>query len=745
MQTPPSSYDPRTFDVYTQAARAALLFSFPGPRGLPEGPDAFASVTTALRENFFATSSRSLKPIYVDRTESQSVESALRSRRGVILLGERGTGKSTVLYASLLGLGALNLEWLSRYGLSANDIDIVVDDSRWHVHFNCNHLTASDLAAVGGANEYMFRRVYHRLLDNQDASLAKRWKLWRLRESDIYAEARNAMLADGLTPDALNTDISLKGLVSAADESFVALSYDLKFRELIQFMQSDGTIEITICIDNADHLASEHQKALVDSMVALRRASTTAFGFAIALRPESWRRIDTGQFRGDATVSCIELASLPSDENLRVVTEVITRRLERITSDPIRAELVAAVAALEVSDDPGKLAEEVLDATLGFIRYFLEDSEANRDERIRTAEIRTLFHEWYNNSIRLVSLGLVGFVTELLQDVNPVFPLRLWSSRAQNFTWSQMRPKELVQIESLARTAVYHHLITHTQAHLQPGIKLADSNIMILTSRRTRVERDDAPFLYLKLRVLQRLLKIEAEAGQRGKQVNVGRLVRHFRDRFGVAQHEVFLGLAELTYPRFPDDLGLLRIDRLAAVDLTGTKPQAVANDISNHDHVELLPAGRLLASRLVYTCEFLFLSLAHSGHYSLLGRMGGDAAMPTRRDFRNTHQRVFAAATFVQKVLLPTFLQEHPGLIGSDSRVVIQDTYQADRLRHYSTSFGVGPGDWLLSRMVGGIRRHAGERYESDEYFEVRTTLEEVDGFIQRLDLASDAWRERM
>ena len=107
-------------DVFVQATRASMLFSFPGPsvRGTNnEDLDTHGYVTRLMQRQFLKSSHPGGQAILVDRPEIDHLASNLRSHRLCTLVGERGSGKSTILFGALSQLGALSKEFLSDYGI----------------------------------------------------------------------------------------------------------------------------------------------------------------------------------------------------------------------------------------------------------------------------------------------------------------------------------------------------------------------------------------------------------------------------------------------------------------------------------------------------------------------------------------------------------------------------------------------------------------------------------------------------
>lgn len=725
-------------DPFVQAVRASLMFSFPGPKlGIDPSDqpstDVFKEVTRELKRSFFVgTPDR--PPVLVPRNEIGMLTSLIKSGRGTLLVGERGTGKSTIIYAALESMGALGRTFLRETELRESDLSKPVDDSYLHIHFNANLETSGFRDAAHPGNVFLV--FLYRVLSAQvqDVVSARLWDRWRVGDpdlnspgSDAFVDFRTELTANEID---MKTWAGSEALTPALQSRWHAC--DAKWRdapirgralELIGFLISALKRTPIICVDNVDHLPTQTQVALVRELMELRRSTRVPFACVVAARPETLESISV-PMSGDAQFSALKAEkTLLGESDFRLISDVISRRLSRVVSGlqlAMKAE-GAPNTAVDLSVKKAEL-ELVLESTTAMIaRYLVVDSD-NEDVNYQNQRFIDYFVEWYNGSIRAVASSFTDFISDLLQDQNPLFEFRKWAKRTARYLEENGRKKPNERLYELVRTAIFYHLLDESVSVWAEKRHSAKSNVLVLLPGLNSASQK-LPFHFLELRVLQ-LLKTKGR-------LTVREVSELFVTHFQVNPASVHRAICTLAVPRFSDDMGLVRLDQLANQDLGAYSLDELCGLVSPETRVEIMPAGSMLAGTFIYTCEFLFGTLIHGDHGGLIGFHRFQTA--SKRDFRNSHLRALGASRYLEKVLLPVFKKEHPYV--RNPEFVVLESERQGRLTSYHQLFGFGPNRWMIQRALDGVRSHVGLAMKTDAYLDVRGSREPVEKFCEVLD----------
>jgi hypothetical protein len=718
-------------DTFVQASRAAMLFSFPGPSlkaQMPDDIDTHTFVTRLMQRKFLRSATAGETPLLVHRPEIDNLASSLRSHRVSTLIGERGAGKSTILFGALSQLGALSHELLEQFGIDDPDASSAADSDILLVLYNANFTYRDSTEVLTRTDPAFLDRVYSSLLRSSSSpEMARKWEIWRITNLDFYADFHAALSSHTNEPLTLETWIGVGSLPSILSASWTEA--DRKFQQsepldrclaIIQHLGLNLDKRIIIALDNVDHLPTEVQVAMVESLVLLRRRSPTNFGAVTVLRPESEAAI-VPLLTGDAQSDVLRFERLKlADRDFEIIGEVITRRMLVLVSQEF-------IAFVNRDDERLKqFTELVISSTIGLIQNFFTFGRSRDSINLENEEYVGYFVDWYNGSIRFISISLVDFVTNLVRDVNLAFTLKLWVAGVSNIDSKKER-----RLRQLLRTGILYHLVDHTCRGMSTLTAPLPPNVLLLEPAvQSASTNPQFPFLFVRLRVLQRIFTAHGE-GQ--ESIKVRQIVREFREKFNARPELVVSSIADLAYPRFADDSGLIRVNDLAHLNL-GRKPiSEVATMITEDMSVELLPAGRLLVSHLVYTCEYLYRALV-SGPYFSEFKGGNVEVEASIRDFRNSIQRVRGASYYLEKVLLNAFSAEHPYLTRSSDEPV-READKLRRLEAFQLMFGFRQHDWMLTRAAKGIRKHAGGSLDRDEFRDAREALHHVETFCASLD----------
>jgi energy-coupling factor transporter ATP-binding protein EcfA2 len=688
----------------SNAVYAALGYS-PSKRA-PKHDDVYAFVTRLIEARFWSE-------IFVERPEIRNILFQLEKGQIVIVSGERGTGKSTALWAAVQELDQSPAGGNGRGG--PKTVLAMLDANQY----------SSDLGTPAQAAATVNRQIYVALkaagVRDQDG-----WIAYRYREDRSFETLRDSFAQDGFDPQTTAEWIELGRMTEyvrvreGCNLKFDHASTTDRLRTLLGFIADHEGCEPLIVIDNVDHLKNEVQrecaKALFDIMAS--DPSRSRIRGAIAVRRENRDAIqaslDTAMRSPDVSIGALSLKHEVFEKpSARLTLEYIDRRfailreqatinqiLRAIDTDKLEPLRQAAIPTTKSIESFFVVLLELISVVL-CNAFGLDESTSSADNR----EFAAAVHQWHNGSLRECGASLASLASDIVQDQTNMYELQPLMREIID-TRSLPRERRRTRLHRVSRSLLYRHLIFWGACDGAPP-----ANVMVFDGTEEQIS---PPIYFLKLRILQYF------AARRGMRAHVGAVHRHLGE-LGIGPERLDEVLRELASERAPEDSGLIRVPGIGESDAGRLDPDAV---------VQLLDAGKYLVRELYVKTEYLFWSAVSSPK---MRAAVGLRREPEASEIQDEVFRATIAARFVEKHLVAGFRREHPYLTGLTDEWPLERARQ--RLALYERLFGFGVGRWFLSECCSSMRGFIHTHEEPRAFAEAAAAIDRV----QRLGFTLD------
>jgi len=633
--------------------------------------DTYALVTRRVEERFW-------DEIYVERPEMRQILFELDKGQIVVITGERGTGKTTAIHATIRELRA-----------------VVADPSQLHLTclFDAGEYSAdleSPTAATYTIHQTIYSDLYAQAIHSEPAPM-EAW-LFFLYEHDASFEALRLLVGhhklqptDASDLDAVIELLECHAMVGDGYRAFAAQTPSTRLRTLLRFLHQTTDCDVLLIIDNVDHLDDSVQCLCARELFTVLTSSPDRVRGAIAVRPENYERIQA-ELDTAARPPRVALAQKPwlhqvlSRPSVGLTMAFITRRLAVVRDPEITALVLAAIpndrlqalaaeTGIAGATDPESYLD-VLTKVLEYLVYDVFSTDAAEGELATDNRSFVQYvHLWHNGSLRECARSLVLFVEDVLTDATHMYRLpdlmrTVLDSKAEPELARRQR------LRRVTRSLLYRHLLFWGSVDNENP----PANIMLFDA----IQEDSTPPLhFLRLRLLQYL-------ANRERRVTVGQIQSDFA-RLDVKPERISQGLRELAVHRSPDDTGLVRIDG-APADPDAALPPTAA--------ITLLDAGRFLVTTLCMSTEYLFWSAVSP---RITHKQAGTPAKVTIDDVQRDSFRSKVATSFLEQDIVARLKDEHPyleGPVGQWTRAKARE-----RLLLYERFFGFRREAWFLDQ----------------------------------------------
>ncbi len=618
-------------DPIVHGFELALTYAYPTQAPGARHSRVSKEIVSALHVNFFQPEEDA---VYIDRSGAAvKFSTRLRSVYPILLIGHRGSGKSTVIQKHLTSC------------VRPRDVDVLDDSCRTveTIYVNLDR----DVLLLR-KHETVCEHVFNRLMKRIERDRTVSDLFWAVVVSEMMAtvEVLDPLHAPGTTNMSDLVDFWLlverHGKSEAAKREILGkYNYHQLLFLLLRFMHRYCHHEVELIVDNIDDLAATVQVETAATLFSIHAAcrgdrqilfdqildreptiaqdqTTIPFHCAIAVRVENESRI-LEKLNNSHLVATENIGSSAMSIEVRddeFLVDFYDRRIRALELPSVRD---AIVSELEASDQLQELlvhlkyrsAVELLDAAVGALRHLATPGIPDVTGKSYEASLREDLSRWCNYSLRKMSRVVAQLVRTLLMGTDPgISASSVFSDMPRNVT--------------LLRTAFFRQFV-------------------LMDRGRRAVEYNRRPHIYsgrvasgkichLHLRLLEMLDRTP------GKSLSIGSIlvmIERLDQRLGCNAELVHQALADLTGPLDRDDDGLVRSDTR-----TGTYPESRDATVQ----LTLYEAGRFLARNLCNTIEYLYWSalFADREDFDIWG------------DGRKTSRRHLQAMCFVLRLLSP-------------------------------------------------------------------------------------------
>jgi len=720
-------------EVFTSALDAAFGYS-PSGKAPEHHSDIHARVQREIETHFW-------RQVYVDRPEAREILFQTEKGQIVIIVGERGTGKSTAIEAA---------EQVLRGGREAvgDGTGPEPPPNMTIVRFDANRFEG-EMAEPKAAAQTMCRELYALLEESIPKDEQADWSAYCYGHSRDYDELKRRVKQDGFDPHNAAEWSELLSLpdyqpaLAASTHRFAEATNSARLQTLLTFIGSETVREPLLVVDNVDGLDNPVQRHCARKLFQVLGSSGWRVRAVVAIRPENRDAIREAlnTARRPPEVHMLPPANDSTDYTFeRPTAELTLRFIERRVAVVRKRALINAMLASIAEARARELAERAslttsrdvdtffsvlleLMSIMMFNVFGADERDAGREEdAIFARALRT----WYNGSLRECGASLTAFASEILQDRTHMSDLRDLLRTVIDGRNTPQGARHF-RLRRLSRSLLYRHLVFWGSSGGKPL-----RNVMVFDGKE---EDTDPPIHFLRLRVLQYLAN-----RQEGREtVNATR-----RDigKLGVSTSrvdDVLRGLAatRLAGEENGDDAAaavaaevhadarLIRIDGLSA----GTPWK-----LKGESMVQLLDAGKFLVNELYVTTEYMFWSALDS---SAARHAVGIHREPEPELAQSDAFRATIAARFVRTHLLRLFRSEHPYLDGLTEEWPHERARK--RLKMYEDLFGFEPGRWFISDCCKSMRNFIPGSDPGGEFTEAKRIIADAERRGSMLDAIMD------
>lgn len=631
-----SSTDQGQMQVISAAIHAALGYT-PLQSTSHTNHDVYSYVSSEIGRRFWTD-------IYVDRPEIRDIIYTLQTGQVAIIAGERGTGKSTALQAVTRELK----------GSSPAPTPIPVNFLTGLVDTNVFREDMHDAASVA---DVIHRELYAELKVQITDRIGIMSFLYET--DDSFVEFQTTLDYEDIhldTPEEWRLfaeEKKYRGLIKTGIAAFAHASPSHRLRALLGYIGGRTPLEPLLIIDNVDCLLDNELAARCGFVLgSIIQSSQFRVRGAIAVRPETADAIQHGL----DTLPRPHLITMqrPLTPNGQHEQTDVTRRFlanrfavlrdARVVKN-IRKSLEATnalgVAKRVDRDSFGNFFDRVLKLLDLMIYDMFRDDEPDEDFRQDNSEFIRALNDWHNGSLRECGLSLATFASDILQDKQHMHELRFLFESAEINSEEDARGRRAA-LRRITRSLLYRHLLFWSTPPADP--EHPPENVMVFGGN---YEPTEPPLHFLRLRILQYLCR------RQRMRATVAEIRRDLQ-RLGAERERIDAALQDLAVKRTQDDAGLVRIEGVSDVPGTGK--------IRGGAIVQLLQAGRFLATELYVTAEYLFWSAVHTEAAFEQAEVPREVTSLT---IQSDAFRTNVATRFLELYLGEKFQKEHPYITG--------------------------------------------------------------------------------
>ncbi len=595
--------------------------------------------------------------IFVDRPEIHEIARLLTLRRLLILVGDRGSGKTTILKKLELDLALVN-----ESPESATNVTLRYYDFKQY---------SGSLEAEDGAKEtvcdIVYSDLYKHFLSGRHDDLWQ-WHVFLVRRCRKYRILRESIELYEKTDSnddwrsALETERyrDVKQRIEQDNPPSATETLDLFFRFLLEELGQ----HCVLIIDNIDQYKISIQDEVVTKAFELSAIDPPAVTPLVAVRTTSLDRLAS---EGGTEIPYL----LKKIDPTRQMVELHTEPTLVATFMKRRLDFLASVEASELFQ-PGDL--RTLAKALGlesgdaFIGAHAVAFDWLRRE-IAKVDVVSSVALWHNNSLRTTATHVFNLLNAHVTNRDPLFQYKdiIASTTVDSRSIDHPGARSL-------RTVVYRRLVLGGRCPPEePETKLLFRDLQSATPSRH--------LFFPLLKILQYL------ENRPGGRVEYSQLVADF-DSLGVSHRSLFDDLLSLLSRRGFDISGLIYIDK---------DPKRVSMNMPSNTMIEIVPAGRFMIDPLSTSCEYLFWCAIYADvDEPLFKKMFGKPKIELK-DIYSDEFRLRTATTFLVDGILPRFRQELSWPAEQRNVEV------ATELGRYRELFG---RDFFITKAVESLRR---------------------------------------
>lgn len=661
---------------FVQAAYECLMFS-QDPSDMQEHHMANKSLSDRIREKL---SEQFYEDIYIDRPEMERLPQFLEHRTLVLVLGERGSGKTTALRK-------IDWDFEDTSSTSAHYVDL-----RQHPNFLQDSSNPYNSAAA-----LLFRELRGKFLYGpKNVDRLVRWNAHLVQTNPVYNALSMAIARTGPTSEkdwieALSSERFMTWQ-DAIDKRGDLQAHEL-FIPLLWFLHNRDSHHITLLIDNVDRYNHRTQRAIVqlalDCIAAIPRGVTPV----VAVRSSNYKRL-VGDDSTDMPFLAMRL-------RLEAAPKVEVSNKEDFLDDFVRRrlEFLATWPAIDFFDNASLvlLGEKLGYTPTKFIEAHVRAFAWLRREVAEKAIVWN-FLQWHSGSLRSASVHIFNMLYAFVTRADPLFAYREVLEEAASDQASN-DPSGL--IARSIRTLAYRQLILdRARPPEEPSVE------SIISDQESAVSTGSLYYPSLKI--------IEYLNARAGRQSSYGAMVNDF-EAIGLSQERLFKSLHQLSMRRGPDFSGVIHIE---------ADDDEPSLNMPSDTKVELLQAGIYLLQRLSTSCEYLFWSAAyaHLGKQEYQAIFGPEDDIPAEKVLSDVY-RVNIAIGFLRVSILPRLREElhwHNEELDHDSKGL--------RAR-YAEMFGSRQlGGFLPERATFSLRQFVdAQAFPQDEVKQIHEKLDKI------------------
>ncbi len=602
--------------------------------------------------------------LFVDRPETQETEALLAHRQFVVVKGDRGSGKTTIMRKL------------------ARDFQ---DSTTRSIHYLDLRQYAGQLAhsekPAHAVSEIIFHHLWGCLFgERQHADRRLRWTVFRAWNDPSCQDLREEIqlvekLGNPYEDEAAERDW-IEALRSKAYHERLSTRSIPGTQNLImilRFLQEHCNHHCVLLIDDIDRYPLQLQGELVSLSLDLTALKSRPATPVIAVRSEGHRELAEGTSDQPFFVQRLRA--------LRDVPTVALRAEDSLLESFIRRRL-DFVRSMDSTDLFGPADLKTLTERLGFQSglEFVESHVAAYSwisKEISNADVVNNFARWHNNSLRSTASHVFNLLSAFTTGDEPLFR---YEDVVPSAWPSDSRPVQpwLPSVRSV-RTIAFRHILfglRRPPEEPQPPIFLNDTE-SFSTQR---------PLAFPLLKALEYL------RSRPDSRCHYDQFIQDFGS-LGVTRERLFDTLDIAQSSRGFDIPGLINVERY---------PEDVAPNMPGATVIELLPAGRFLLEQLSTSCEYIFWAAAYSEvDDQLYWRvfLSNDLNV---RNLLSDEFRLGVAARYLSLVIVPRFREEIAWLGGR------RDIDAAEEFQRYRQLFGYAQHGLYPERAASSLGRFA-------------------------------------
>ena len=597
--------DNEALTVFRDAVHTALTYehTLGGSSSDAEDSGYLGALRGQLSENFFESRQAAeveREAVYVDQKEFEEVLTLARKPGVVLLQGDRGGGKSTLILRLLRSLAESYQVLDSPKGASGiapstpSDHVVIYIDVSQHVH---EMKEGEGRRPQVDVCHLLYRTARRRLLSSQ-RELASGWDSYCTRLCDEFEDVFDELDSQDIdlasekdVRAALQTNEELRGLIKSARKRFNRRTGTYRFGELVKYLSQEHK-HLVVIVDNLDRCRIAVQNDVLNTLRDLTRFAERSLTAIPVLRRGNVERLGR-HYHGDSvywkkTIKGVTITNSGSD-----FQQFLKRRLAYVSVADVQAE-GGEEAVIQLADDLRLSPEELLDAHSDLFAWFVE----NMADGLSTKS----FLSCHNHSLRGAAGGVFNFVNSYVLDRDPLYPY----SQLVTAPWPPKRADpdqaDLVRGRDLASAILRHQIFMGRRAPDAPALPL----VFGVEGNRPR---SDIP--NLAIAVLSRLRTLADKND--GAHTTWGALRADF-ESFNVEPYELADLLRILDTRINYEPAGLLEVD---------IRRDALGYNMPTETVILLLPAGKEFLDRIAPSVEYLFWSAMYRRDGAELAEMG--------------------------------------------------------------------------------------------------------------------------